>query len=356
MTAPARPRRRRRLESRARLGTVGLLLAAVVLPAPFVVEAPGPAFNTVGDHEGRQLLDVSGAPTYPTESVLDLTTVYVSGGPNSDVNALRVLGAWLDPSTAVLPADALYPHDVSAEDLDASNSQAMSSSQETSVAAALDHLGVAYTTELVVQGTVPEGPAEGLLERGDVLRGVDGTPVSALPALKTALDAAGDRGVVLQVERDGTVRDVAVDTVRDEASGSWQLGVYLLPAHDFPVRVDFELDEVGGPSAGLMFALGIVDELTPGSIAGDRHVAGTGTITAEGQVGPIGGIRQKLAGAEASGAQLFLAPEGNCAEVQGHVPDGLTVVSVATLDDAVAAADAARRGKDLSVLPGCEPR
>ncbi|MFC6257098.1 S16 family serine protease, partial [Kocuria oceani] len=164
---------------------------------------------------------------------------------------------------------------------------------------------------------------------------------------------AGERGVRLEVERSGEPREVAVDTVRDEATGAWQLGVFLVPDFDFPVDVDFELDEVGGPSAGMMFALGIVDEMTPGSIAGDRHLAGTGTITPEGDVGPIGGIRQKLEGAQQAGAEVFLVPEGNCAEARGHVPAGLTAVSVRTLDDAEAAAEAVGEGGDLSALPGC---
>lgn len=356
MTASPRPRRalrRRSLESWTLLGSAGLLLAGTVLPAPFVIEAPGPTFNTVGQHDGRQLLGISGAPTYPSESVLDLTTVYVTGGPSKNINALTVLGSWLDPSAAVVPVDTLYPRDASAQDVTDASMSAMSASQDSSVAAALEHLGVGFGTELTVQGTVPDGPADGALAQGDVLRAVDGVPVESLASLRSALDAAGDRGVTLRVERSGTEHDVAVDTVRDEASGSWRLGVLLLPSYDFPVDVEFELEEVGGPSAGMMFALGVVDELTPGSLAGDRHVAGTGTITPEGEVGPIGGIRQKLEGASAAGAEVFLAPEANCAEAQGHVPEGLTVVSVRTLDDAVAAAEAAGAGGDLSGLPGC---
>lgn len=359
MTVSPRPRptgRRRSLESWSLLGSAGLLLAGALLPAPFVIEAPGPTFNTVGQHDGQELLGVSGAQTYPSDSVLDLTTVYVSGGPNSDVNALSVLGAWLDPSDTVLPADALYPRDVSAEDVDQSNTVAMDSSQENSIAAALSHLDIDYGVRLVVHGTVPGGPADGVLEDEDVLLTVDGAEITSLAGLKSGLDEAGEPGAVLGVERDGAAREVPVDTVLDEASGHRQLGVFLLPAYDFPVDVDFELDQVGGPSAGMMFALGIIDELTPGSLAGDRHVAGTGTITPEGEVGPIGGIRQKLQGAAAAGAEVFLVPQGNCAEAQGHVPEGLTVVSVSTLDDAVAAAEAVGRGGDLSALPGCEPR
>ncbi|MFI7584267.1 PDZ domain-containing protein [Kocuria sp. M1N1S27] len=356
MTDSPRPRRalrRRSLESWSLLGSAGLLLAGTVLPAPYVIEAPGPTFNTVGEYDGRQLLGVSGAPTYPSDSVLDLTTVYVSGGPNKNVNVLTVLGSWLDPSASVVPADSLYPRDVSGDEVAARSMLAMSTSQDDSVAAALTHLDMDFDTRLSVQDTVPDGPAEGALEHGDALLGVDGEPISSLPSLKAALDAAGEQGVTLQLERDGMARDVQVDTVRDEASGNWQLGVLLVAAYDFPVDVAFELDEVGGPSAGMMFALGLVDELTPGSIAGDRHVAGTGTITPGGEVGPIGGIRQKLEGASTAGAEVFLVPEDNCAEAQGHVPEGLTAVSVRTLDDAVAAAEAVGKGEDLAALPGC---
>ena len=164
MTASPRPRRalrRRSLESWTLLGSAGLLLAGTVLPAPFVIEAPGPTFNTVGQHDGRQLLGISGAPTYPSESVLDLTTVYVTGGPSKNINALTVLGSWLDPSAAVVPVDTLYPRDASAQDVTDASMSAMSASQDSSVAAALEHLGVGFGTELTVQGTVPDGPADG---------------------------------------------------------------------------------------------------------------------------------------------------------------------------------------------------
>jgi PDZ domain-containing protein len=102
-----------------------------------------------------------------------------------------------------------------------------------------------------------------------------------------------------------------------------------------------------------MFALGIIDTLTPGELNGGEQFAGTGTITGSGDVGPIGGIRQKLWGAKDAGAEWFLAPEANCDEVVGHVPDGLRVFSVETLDDALAVLDAVREDGDLDALPTC---
>ena len=104
----------------------------------------------------------------------------------------------------------------------------------------------------------------------------------------------------------------------------------------------------------MMFALGIIDTLTPGSLNGGEKVAGTGTISADGTVGPIGGIRQKLWGAKDAGADWFLAPESNCDEVVGHVPDGLRVFAVEDLDDSLAVLDAIRDGGDLDALPTCD--
>ncbi|MBN9170726.1 MAG: ATP-dependent serine peptidase containing a PDZ domain protein, partial [Microbacterium sp.] len=120
-----------------------------------------------------------------------------------------------------------------------------------------------------------------------------------------------------------------------------------------PIDVTIQLNNVGGPSAGMMFALGIMDTLTPGQLNGGKSIAGTGTITADGTVGPIGGIRQKLYGAKEAGASYFLAPDSNCDEVVGHVPSGLRVFAVKKLDDSLAVLDALRSGGDLDALPTC---
>jgi PDZ domain-containing protein len=160
--------------------------------------------------------------------------------------------------------------------------------------------------------------------------------------------------VTLLVERDGEETEIQISPVEAVIDGeeSWAIGILLTTAFDFPIDVQIQLDNVGGPSAGMMFALGIIDVLTPGELNGGNEVAGTGTIDAAGTVGTIGGIRQKLYGARGAGADFFLAPEGNCDEVVGHVPDGLRVVSVATLDEAVSAVEAIAEG-DAEGLPAC---
>ncbi len=133
----------------------------------------------------------------------------------------------------------------------------------------------------------------------------------------------------------------------------WLLGIQLTNDYEFPIDVTIQLNNVGGPSAGMMFALGIIDTLTPGQLNGGENVAGTGTIDAAGTVGPIGGIRQKMYGAVDARATWFLAPESNCDEVVGHVPSGLRVFSVGTLDDALDVLTAVREDGDLDALPTC---
>ena len=331
------------------------MVAGVVLPAPYVIEAAGPTFNTVGTADDKQLVKIDGAPTYPSDGQLDLTTVYVKGGPSGRVNSVNAVLGWLDPSQAVVPEDTLYPPETTSKQVDESNAAAMTTSQEDSVAAAMGYLDKPYTTTLTVHAVVPDGPAEGTLRAGDELVSVNGTRVTSLKQLRSLLDAAAGRGADVAVRSGGATRTEHVRLRQDQNTASWQLGVYLVPHYDFPVDVDFQLDQVGGPSAGMMFALGIIEELTPGSMAGDRHIAGTGTISADGAVGPIGGIRQKLEGAADSGAEYFLAPRENCDEVVDHVPDGLTVVEVGTLGEAVGAVEHAAAGS-VADLPSCGTR
>ena len=105
---------------------------------------------------------------------------------------------------------------------------------------------------------------------------------------------------------------------------------------------------VGGPSAGTMFAIGIIDKLTPGALTEGKVIAGTGTISPDGKVGEIGGIQQKLIGARNAGAVLFLAPQSNCQDVIDHIPDGLTVASIATLSEAMTAINAFNTGAKVN--------
>ncbi|QCU77732.1 signal protein PDZ [Citricoccus sp. SGAir0253] len=337
-------RRRRRATTLAGAAAGLLTLTALALPTPYIVESPGPTFNTIGEHDGEPVITVDGAPTYPTTGSLDLTTVYLHGPPTGWTTALDVLGGWVDPTRRIVPGELVYPSGTTADEVDAENSQAMATSQDWAVAAALEELGIDYGQELSVAGFAPDSRATDVLREHDRLVSAAGEPVTGLEGLKDRLAASGGRPVELGIVRDGRRLTVQAP-VYAGPDGSWLLGIYLDSAFRFPVDVRIALENVGGPSAGMMFALGIIDEMTPGALTGGQHIAGTGTIDPDGTVGEIGGIVQKVAGAREAGAEHFLAPAGNCAALAGHVPDGIDAYSVATLDEARAAVEALAQGR-----------
>ena len=353
---PGRPRRG------SRTGWIVLGIALVtgltlaIVPSPYVVEKPGPVYNTLGaaDYEGeeRDLITIPDETVYPTEGSLDLLTVSVLGNPENRLNWLTVAAAWLDPSEAVVPLESVFPANETTEDRDEANQVAMVNSQQDAIAAALTSLDYEYPSELSVVSLADDAPAAGIIEPNDLIESVNGESVADIDALREALKASGtEQPATIGLNRDGN--DLSVDVTPVDLNGAAVLGINVKSDYQFPFDVEIQLDKVGGPSAGMMFALGIIDKLTPGSIQGGEDVAGTGTINQAGTVGPIGGIRQKLFGAERAGAEWFLAPADNCDEVTGHVPDGLTVFAVKTLDDSLAALDAIRTGADTSALPTC---
>ncbi|WP_309135626.1 S16 family serine protease [Cellulomonas sp.] len=352
--ADARPR----ATPRALVLSVGMLLTAalagvlVVLPAPYAVTSPGPTRDVLGEADGTPLIQVEGAQTYPSSGELRLTTISGTGGPGYPSYVSTVLRGWASATSVVRPVEEVFPPDATQEEIDESNTELMVSSQENATVAALTELGYEVPATLVVAGTVEGTQAEGLLEEGDVLTAMDG---EALPDYQTLVarlqDVTPGDAVKLAVTRHGQPLEVEVTTGEREDGGA-QIGVYVDPSFELPVDVTISIDGIGGPSAGTMFALGIVDVLTPEDEPDGEVIAGTGTIDVTGEVGPIGGIRQKLAGARRDGAAWFLAPAGNCGEVVGHVPDGLRVVRVATLHDAREAMTAIGAG-ETDDLPVC---
>jgi PDZ domain-containing protein len=350
---PARPRDPR-FRAMAVSGGLAVVLsaAAVLLPSPYVIESPGPTFNTIGEVNGQPLIRVEGRETFPPEGELDLTTVFVSGGPNGQVNVLDTFRAWANPNENVLPEQLVYPEGTTSSQVEEQNAVAMTSSQESAIAAALSHENIDFTEELSVAGLAEDSASEGALQKGDVLRSIDGKPIENIQTLRATLGDAGGAPADLSIVRDGAELDVSV-LPKESDEGDFQLGILLASTFDFPFEVTIQLDNVGGPSAGTMFALGIIDSLTEGDLTGGRHFAGTGTIDSVGAIGPIGGIAQKLVGARSGGAEFFLAPAENCDEVVDNIPDGLTVVKVETIDDAVEAVETLGSGADPAGLPAC---
>lgn len=332
---------------------LGIALAAVLsmVSVPFVIMSPGPVADTLGELDGEQLITVEGAETYPTDGSLNFTTVRVLGGPGDHVNTWEVLWAAVDPDEDVYDREVVFPPGQTEQEAEQESSAEMVASQQEAIAVALKALGRPVTERVTVAGVSELAPSAALFKEGDEFVSVDGKPVTGADSVREAvqLHEPGE-SVDLQLRRAGSVVDVQAMT-RD-ADGRAAIGVFLDREFDFPVTVEIHAGDIGGPSAGLMFALGIYDTLTPGAITGGQEIAGTGTIDVGGQVGPIGGIRQKLVGARDGGAEYFLAPAGNCDEVVGHVPDGLRVVRVETFDGARRAVEAiaAQQTEDL---PAC---
>jgi PDZ domain-containing protein len=331
-----------------------LMVVGSVVHLPYAVMSPGPTQDTLGTSgaQNKPIIAISGLPTYPTDGALRFTTVRVEGGPGYPVDAWDILQAWVDPARDVFPVDDVFDPQVTQEQVAEANAVQMEGSQEEATAVALRAIGKEVPTHVAIAGITDSSKAKGLLKVGDRLVSIDGEPVTTTQALRDALQKKKPgESVSLTVTRGGKEVTVDVPTVEGQG-GRTALGVLLGLDHDFPAKVTIDAGAIGGPSAGLMFSLGIYDKLTPGPLAGGHQVAGTGTIDDEGKVGPIGGIRQKLAGARSDGAAYFLAPADNCNEVVGHVPDGLDVFKVGTFDEARTAVEAIAKGQTGS-LPRC---
>jgi PDZ domain-containing protein len=343
-----------------------MLLAGIALSIPtgFAVRSPGPTADTLGEvslqvdgeSEDVPLVEVSGAPTYPASGKLLLTTVSVGGGPVSSVFGVDVLYAWVMPGRTVLPADAVFATGITREQQQEQSAAQMASSKETATAAALSELGMDVHPTLQAAGITADSPSDGIVHEGDIITSIDGHPVNTHAALMDRLEATEPGSdVVLGLTREGAPLDVTITTGEAEtADGHTRaaLGILVASTFHFPVDVEIQLEDIGGPSAGMMFALAIIDRLTPADELDGRSVAGTGTVEADGTVGPIGGVQQKMAGALRDGARYFLTPQPNCAEAIGHIPAGLRVIPVSTLAQALDAITAIGQG-EADGLPVC---
>ncbi|WP_437584634.1 YlbL family protein [Paramicrobacterium sp. CJ85] len=358
----------RRPRSRATVaGWISLAVAFVVLgvlalsPAPYVIQQPGPVFNVLGTTDGEKasepLISIKGTKTYDVGTTLDMLTVSIVGNPEQSPNWFQIARAWFMQSEAVVPMSLYFPEGTTTEQRDEQSQLMMVNSQQDAVAAALTELDVDFDSQLTVGNVLEDSPAEGIFETGDEIIAANGVDIVDVDELRDAITENGDSSPLeVTVVRDGETLSLEVTPTEvsySDGTSGLVIGVQTTETYDFPFDVSIKLDDVGGPSAGMMFALGIIDRLTPGPLAGDAAVAGTGTIDAEGVVGPIGGIRQKLYGARDAGASYFLAPADNCDEVVGHVPDGLRVFKVETLEDSLAVLRTLDGGGDLDGLPTC---
>lgn len=347
---------------------IGLIIAGVLITVPYAEMSPGPTVNTLDDHDGEPVLQITGRKTYDAAGHLNMTTVRVTS-PDVRMNLPQAVYGWLSRDSLVVPHDTLYPQGVTEEQSTQENAEEFSQSQESAKVAALEQLDIPVRSRIIVSTVSKGGPAEGKLHAGDVIKSVDGTAVKAPDdvAKRVTRHKVGDKVVFSVIpakeaaaaekahkEPTGS-RNIVVETVRSPKGQGPQRPIVGITAgvdHTFPFSIDIKLADVGGPSAGLMFALGIVDKLTPGDLTGGKFVAGTGTIDDDGKVGAIGGIGMKTVAARDAGARYFLTPADNCATAAKDTPGGLTLVKIKTIDDAMKALKDIKGG-DTDALPSC---
>lgn len=324
-----------------------LVMAGLTVPVPFISISRGPTYDTLGEVDGKPVVAIQHLPTFPAAGHLNMTTVSVTDG----MTAMDALGRWLSPEYLVEPRSLAFPPGLSPEQIGERNERAFAESQTSAEGAALLYLNL--PTVVVVEALAPgESAARGVLHPGDVIRSVNGVPVTTPDELTRILATTrpGQRLTLGVRHGDDPPRDIAI--VLGSAEGAPQGIIGIVPGARPADRdeISISLGDVGGPSAGLMFTLAIIDKLTPGALTSGRFVAGTGTITSTGLVGPIEGIRYKMLAAREAGATAFLVPARNCEVANANVPDGLQLAKVDTLQDAVTAVELLGTG---GTPPGC---
>jgi Lon-like protease len=319
-----------------------LLLAVLVLLAwqvkvPYVELGPGPTWDTLGRDKGRDVIQISGTHMSSSTGQLRMVTV----GVTDHITLWEAIRGWLNDNDAVVPREVIYPPNQTQQQVDQENQRDFMNSQTSAETAALRALG--YPVRVAVQQVSAGLPADGHLKVGDVITSVDGNPVTSAQRL-TQLIRAKPAGSALAIGYTrGGVPGTATVTSAKGGDGNARIGIQIDQKQPHPFQITISLNDVGGPSAGLMFSLGIVDKVKAEDLTGGLDVAGTGTIDDDGNVGAIGGIAQKMRGARRDGATIFLVPAGNCPEAASNAVPGLQLVKVSTLSGALGALQALRQ-------------
>lgn len=329
-----------------------LVLLGMFVTVPYVAVGPGDTADTLTtyaerDADGkivdRRVITIDGLPVHQPAGQLRFTTIAVTDG----LNLYGALAKWAS-GAQIAPRDAYYPPGATREQIEAGNREQFTGSESSATVAALRYLKI--PTAVGVVGLSEGGPSQGKLREGDVVEAVDGAPVAAPDQVAKGLEGKkkGDVVTVTVRRADGAAQ---VPVTLAESEGKPRLGIVVgqVPA-DPKIRIGFGVQQVGGPSAGLMLSLGIVDLVEPGDLTGGKNVAGTGEIASDGKVGPIGGIEHKLQGAKRDGASVFLVPAANCDAAKSSPPADLQLVKVETLDGAIQALADVREGRPA---PSC---
>lgn len=310
-------------------------LAANVVRLPYIVLSPGRA-DAVGER-----ITVRKVPRFPPNGEIYWATVSF----NQEPTAVQLLLAWLRRDADVHPREEIVGDQSRSETVREGQAE-MDDAKLVAEVVAVRRLG--YATQgggVTIEATMKGTPSARALRKGDVVLEADGRSVCLRGDLRQVVRShrVGDE-VRLLVRRGGTARTIEVTTVADPDTRVPILGLTLAAAPAAPCRLPFPVSvdtgEIGGPSAGLAMTLALLDQLTPGELTGGGKVAVTGTIESDGRVGPVGGVAQKAATVRAAGASLFVVPEDEVSTARAHAGNGMRVVGVATLDEALAALQA----------------
>ncbi len=332
---------------------VALIGMISFIPVPFVSWTPGEAINLLGTAQAP-VLRISGASTYPTTGQLQLTTVAVTS-QDAHMSLPQAFLAYVLPTQTVLPREVVYPIGRPSTQQQANDDQQMVTSQRDAVVAALVEAGIPVTPLPLVTQVSSSGPAYGKVEIGDLVSSVNGSVVSRRAEVLTVLEQVEPGTVVrLGLIRQNRQMEVSITTVASQDDPKVaKLGLDVANSYQHSVNVEFDLDnDVVGPSGGLAFALALYDQLTPGSLVEGRNLAATGVISASGEVGSIGALRQKVRSAERSGADTMLVPASNCADIEGF-RTSMSIVKTTTLGEAITSLELLKDPSTAGQVPRC---
>ena len=344
-----------------------LVLVAFFIPTPYVLLSPGTPQNIL-----NSAITITGAQVFPTTGKMSVTSVMVTN-PDSYMTGFDILYAWATAERAVLPRVEIYPDNESAEESIQQGAADMQASQASATTAALTLLGYKGETKLIINSVNKETDSFKKLKVGDQIIELDGTPLTATTQLLEYLKSKKPGEVISlkllrapvaqrssmesSTQSTSTAKPLIELTVEVKLSArddnSALIGIIVETVQEFPITVKIKLAETGGPSGGLIFALGIIEKLQNENLTRGRNIAGTGTISDTGEVGPIGGITEKIIGAKKDGVDIFLAPIENCLDISTpQLLDGIKVVPVATLAQALEVL----RAPDGAKLASCPTR
>lgn len=333
-----------------------VLAAAVVAmtPLPYVTYAPGETRDLLGSVDGGQVIEVEGLQTFPTSGSILLTTVNITR-PDALVGLPELMYAHGAPDREVFAREFVYPGRSTASEIQARESQELTTSRADASAASLRAAGIDVQQVPMVQSVASAGPAANKLVTGDFVLAVNGHPTASVSAVRTIVEETSvGQPVTFAILRDREALAVTIETGASKTQAGLPVwGGTLVMGYSYAPRVTINVDQgLAGPSAGLMMALAVYDLITPGELVGTRIVAGTGSIDGAGNVHEVGGVRQKLAGAQAAGASVFFLPPANCADLAA-VSTPMRIVSVSTLEDAINSLDALADPATEALVQGC---